>query len=955
MSVARCQHERFCSRAEDRAHNAFRSPPAVVPGGHGGRARAAYSTSDNRVPRPLQVKAVASPRISVPDSVRAPAAPGAARVDGKFLAIGSRRFLVKGVAYGTFAPDEAGDQFPPLARIHTDFAQMVRAGINTVRTYTPPPDALLDAAAEHGLRVMVGLPWPQHTAFLETSRQQREIRDQLRAHVLRVGRHPAVLLIALGNEIPPSIVRWYGPSRIERFLRTLYEDAKAVRPESLLTYVNFPPTEYLELPFFDVCAFNVYLHDPQALAKYLARLQHVAGNKPLLLAEAGADGFREGFEGQAALTAMQVRCAFEAGACGAIAFSWTDEWWRGGHPIEDWAFGLVTADRRPKPALAAVSRVFATAPATTDHERDSLPFVSVVVCARNAAATLDDCLQSIARLRYPCYETIVINDGSTDATPVIARRYAGVRVVNVPGGGLALARNTGAALARGEIVAYTDADVRVDPDWLTYLVRPFRRPDVVAAGGPNVVPPDDPRMAQCVARAPGAPTHVMLDDEIAEHVPGCNLAIRRDALQAIGGFNPIFLRAGDDVDVCWRLQAAGGRVAFAPAALVWHHHRASIRAYWRQQVGYGEGERWLRPLHPERFHGGSPYWRGSIYGPLPLFRSLAPRRVNAGPWGTALFPSVYRAAPHPMAHLPHSITWQVATAALALLALLLLVLPDATLDAGGVALAALAMAGATVGSCVRYALRTDLSTMPAAHRATWRDRFGVRATIALLYYLQPLARLCGHIRGVLNPPAPIAADETKAQLPTSPVPVLRLLSGRWGEQRFWSEQGVDTAALLERIARRLRSTPLAQRVEVDAGWWTRRDISVPIGPFARVDLRMLVEDHGAGRSLVRAATSIRLSLVGIAGGASVIPAAIVGARQQGFALELLAVLVLATLGWRLFSALRAARLVSGVVRDVAESLGLMPLDNGPDPHVRPLVPAAGSRRRAHAVAETREA
>ena len=87
------------------------------------------------------------------------------------------------------------------------------------------------------------------------------------------------------------------------------------------------------------------------------------------------------------------------------------------------------------------------------------------------------------------------------------------------------------------------------------------------------MPADDPPMAQCIARAPGGPTHVLLDDRIAEHVPGCNMAFRRDALLAIGGFNPIYLRAGDDVDVCWRLQARGWKIGFASSALVWHHHR----------------------------------------------------------------------------------------------------------------------------------------------------------------------------------------------------------------------------------------------------------------------------------------------------------------------------------------------------------------------------------------------
>ena len=126
--------------------------------------------------------------------------------------------------------------------------------------------------------------------------------------------------------------------------------------------MNFPPTEYLELPFLDVCAFNVYLHDEAKLRRYLARLQHVAGELPLLLAEAGADSIREGLAGQAELTAMQIRAAFAEGACGAIAFAWTDEWWRGGQDVDDWTFGLVDLDRRPKPAAAAVAQVFADAP-----------------------------------------------------------------------------------------------------------------------------------------------------------------------------------------------------------------------------------------------------------------------------------------------------------------------------------------------------------------------------------------------------------------------------------------------------------------------------------------------------------------------------------------------------------------------------------------------------------------
>ena len=343
---------------------------------------------------------------------RAPLTDGARIVaDGKFLQVGDERFVIKGVTYGTFAPDADGCQFPSAKRVAEDFRLMAGLGINTVRTYTPPRIDLLDEAAKHGLRVMVGLPWSQHVAFLDDRRLIQSIRREITGQVRTLAGHPAVLLTALGNEIPPGVVRWHGNVRVEGFLRDLYEEAKSVSPDGLFTYVNFPPTEFLDLSIFDVCAFNVYLHREPELRAYLARLQHIAGHKPLLLAEAGADSIREGEAGQADITAMHIRTAFAEGACGAIAYAWTDEWWRGGHQIDDWAFGLVDRDRRPKPAAKAVACAFNEAPFTAEA-RKTWPRVSVVVCAYNAADTLEDCLSSLDALTYPDFEVILVNDGS---------------------------------------------------------------------------------------------------------------------------------------------------------------------------------------------------------------------------------------------------------------------------------------------------------------------------------------------------------------------------------------------------------------------------------------------------------------------------------------------------------------------------------------------------------------
>src|SRR5262249_41215478 len=115
---------------------------------------------------------------AAPRSVR-PASDTRVVADGKFLRAGDERFLVKGVTYGTFAPGDDGYQFPSLQQIAKDFSLMAELGLNTVRVYTPPKPDLLDEAARHGLRVMIGLPWSQHVAFLDDRALTRTIRREI--------------------------------------------------------------------------------------------------------------------------------------------------------------------------------------------------------------------------------------------------------------------------------------------------------------------------------------------------------------------------------------------------------------------------------------------------------------------------------------------------------------------------------------------------------------------------------------------------------------------------------------------------------------------------------------------------------------------------------------------------------------------------------------------------------
>ncbi len=209
---------------------------------------------------------------------------------------------------------------------------------------------------------MVGLPWEQHVAFLDDRAVREDIERRIREAVRSCTGHPAILCYAVGNEIPAPIVRWHGRRRVERFLGRLCGAVRAEDPTALVTYVNYPTTEYLELPFLDLACFNVYLESQERLAAYLARLQNLVGDRPLMMSEIGLDSRRNGLVRQARSLYWQVRTTFAAGAAGAFVFAWTDEWHRGGYDVEDWDFGLTRRDRRPKPALASVRQAMTEAP-----------------------------------------------------------------------------------------------------------------------------------------------------------------------------------------------------------------------------------------------------------------------------------------------------------------------------------------------------------------------------------------------------------------------------------------------------------------------------------------------------------------------------------------------------------------------------------------------------------------
>jgi sugar lactone lactonase YvrE len=240
----------------------------------------------------------------------------------------------------------------------------------------------------------------------------------------------------------------------------------------------------------------------------------------------------------------------------------------------------------------------------------------------------------------------------------------------------------------------------------------------------------------------------------------------------------------------------------------------------------------------------------------------------------------------------------------------------------------------TIARNVTYALRSDLAPLTG-------PRLGLRAAIAWLHFLQPIARAWGRVRGTLTPPE--VAQRTPAPAEPSVRPSLRdgaraarLLFGGVIEDRFWSETWTSADQVLARLTAGLHRSRPGRRVAVDDGWSEDRDVSLLVGRWAWLDLRALVEEHERGRCLLRVGTSLRPTVLGVTAAVG-IGAALTAAVIAGLAYRwplASAVAALTTLGIGLFTATRTT-LTSAIARQsverVAASHEMLAFPTGPAP------------------------
>jgi hypothetical protein len=308
-------------------------------------------------------------------------------VRGKDFVVDGQPFSVKGVHYGPWRPGTGPGRhypYPDRASVEADLEQIVSLNANTILVFDAP-GWVLDVAHAHGLRVLytIRLNW-QHLPFDEN------LRAQVAARVQELRSKPALLAWLLGNEVPSAALNNGGAKMVSDELATLYQVVKTVDSVHPISHSNWVTTKDLDLRFLDFVSFNVYpLWPPQVVAlgydHYIERvLRPIAGDKLLLMTEFGVNTIEAGEAEQAAILTKTWEALRRTDAAGGVVMEFADEWWKNyDNPRDrrDWwdrtyaphdeltqdndpeeAYGLVTAQRVPKLAFAAVQQMFADQP-----------------------------------------------------------------------------------------------------------------------------------------------------------------------------------------------------------------------------------------------------------------------------------------------------------------------------------------------------------------------------------------------------------------------------------------------------------------------------------------------------------------------------------------------------------------------------------------------------------------
>jgi len=266
------------------------------------------------------------------------------------------------------------------------------------------------------------------------------------------------------------------------------------------------------------------------------------------------------------------------------------------------------------------------------------PEISVVVCTRDRSPQLERTLKAMSRLEFDGHwELVVVDNGSSDDTPAVLGRARGrlgerLRTVQEPVAGLSRARNAGLRAAAAPIVAFTDDDCYPAPDWLTRVVDCFGEDPSRGYLGGRILLHDSRDLPMTILRYPHERRYPPRTVVPPGEIQGANMAMRRDALRRIGGFD-VRLGAGtdypcEDLDAVARLSAEGWTGAYDPRPTVYHHHgRQSKEEVGELLASYlrGAGAYYAKCLADPRLRASCVRWlsRRAVSRPRYAARELA--------------------------------------------------------------------------------------------------------------------------------------------------------------------------------------------------------------------------------------------------------------------------------------------------------------------------------------------
>ncbi len=233
-----------------------------------------------------------------------------------------------------------------------------------------------------------------------------------------------------------------------------------------------------------------------------------------------------------------------------------------------------------------------------NNEKFKDPLVSIIIPAYNSEKTMGKCLDSLLKLDYPDYEIIIIDDGSTDSTPEILKQYPKVKTITTQNSGPSKARNTGIWEARGDFIAFTDADCIVDHNWIKELFKGFKSDRVAGVGGDQKSPEDEcefGRDVQGFMKAIGFVSDYLKTGDAPEtvkHNPSCNVMYRKEVLKEAGLFDEQ-LWPGEDVDLDFKIRRMGYSLYYNPNAIVYHYRPKTRASFARMMKRYGWAQGYL--------------------------------------------------------------------------------------------------------------------------------------------------------------------------------------------------------------------------------------------------------------------------------------------------------------------------------------------------------------------------